>query len=310
MGNRNPLREKGQDACKLARVGAGDGKGNMQTTRLFKAYRAQLEELPDQASALGQSPFPLKRGIYTVFRIYPGRKVLRFREHVDRLAHSAELFGMPFRLNEPWLRRAIYRAVAQTGADSLRARIAVPRNSPDTLIIALEPFRPIPEETYKSGVHVGLVMIQRDHPTAKDTRFIEFREKLRQQHPEVYEILIQSNTGKILEGMSSNFYAIRGGVLHTAGENILPGISRSILLQIAPMLLEVSFDPIYVSDLASLDEALLTSASRGVLPVVQIAGHVIADGNPGPVTMQLRRRFESHVQAELEPLLPERPQGI
>lgn len=153
-------------------------------------------------------------------------------------------------------------------------------------------------------------MIQRDHPTAKDTRFIEFREKLRQQHPEVYEILIQSNTGKILEGMSSNFYAIRGGVLHTAGENILPGISRSILLQIAPMLLEVSFDPIYVSDLASLDEALLTSASRGVLPVVQIAGHVIADGNPGPVTMQLRRRFESHVQAELEPLLPERPQGI
>lgn len=282
----------------------------MEGTRLFRAHQGQLEELPSQASCLNKSLLPLDRGIYTVFRIYPGRKVLRFDEHVARLAHSAELFGMAFRLNEAWLRTVIYRAVTRAGADSLRARIAVPRSSPDTLIIALEPFRPIPEETYNSGVHVGLVIIQRDHPTAKDTRFLEFRENLRRQHPQVYEILIQSNTGEILEGMSSNFYAIRGGELHTAGENVLPGISRSILLQIAPKILGVSFDPVHVRDLASVDEAFLTSASRGVLPVVQIADHDVADGNPGPLTMQLRRRFEAQVQAELEPLLPGNPRSI
>ena len=277
----------------------------MEGVHIFRAHQSQLEELPSQASSLNETRPPPDSGIYTVFRIYPGRKVLRFHEHVARLAHSAELLGMPYLLNESWLRTAIYRAIMKVGLDTLRVRIMVPARFPDTFVIALEPFRPVPEEVYASGVHVALAIIQRHHPTAKDTRFIEFRENLRKQHPEVYEILIQKSSGEILEGMSSNFYAVLDGKLHTAGEYVLPGVSRSVLLQIAPKVLEVAFDPIHVNDLASVEEAFLTSASRGVLPVVQVADQVIGNGIPGPRTMQLRMHFRVQVQVELEPLLPD-----
>lgn len=276
----------------------------MESVHVFKAHNSHLEELPSQARSLNEFRPPLDDGTYTVFRIYPGRKVLRFHEHVARLAHSAQLLNIPFLLDESWLRTTISRAVKQVGLDSLRVRITVPRRLPNTLIIDLEPFRPVPEEIYISGVRVGLATIQRNHPTAKDTGFIEFRQNLRKQQPEVYEILIQKTTGEILEGMSSNFYAVLDGHLHTAGDNVLPGISRSVLLQIAPKVLKVTFDPIHVNDLASVEEAFLTSASRGIVPVVQIADQLIGNGSPGPRTMQLRRHFGDQVQAELEPLLP------
>jgi branched-chain amino acid aminotransferase len=282
----------------------------MEGVHIFRAHQSQLEELPSRAGSLNESRPPLDDGIYTVFRIYPERKVLRFHEHVARLAHSAELLDMPFLLTESWLRTTIYRAIDKVGLDSLRARIMVPGRFPDTLIIALEPFRPISEEIYLSGVRVGLATIQRNHPTAKDTRFIEFRQNLRKQQPEVFEILIQKSTGEILEGMSSNFYAVLHGKLHTAGENVLPGITRSVLLQIAPRVWKVAFDPIHVNDLASVEEAFLTSASRGVLSVVQIADQVIGSGNPGLRTMQIRRHFRAQVQAELEPILPDNRRSI
>lgn len=68
--------------------------------------------------------------------------------------------------------------------------------------------------------------------------------------------------------------------------------------------MEVSFDPIHRYEIPLVEEAFLTSASRAVVPVVQIAGQVIGDGKPGPRTTQIRRRYEEQVAAELEPLLP------
>ena len=49
-------------------------------------------------------------------------------------------------------------------------------------------------------------------------------------------------------------------------------------------------------------EAFLTSASRGVLPVVRVDQVQIGNGRPGPVTRELRRRFDELVEREAEPL--------
>jgi len=70
---------------------------------------------------------------------------------------------------------------------------------------------------------------------------------------------------------------------------------------------EISFGPIHRDKLPLVEEAFLTSASRGVVPVVQIADQVIGDGKPDFRTSEIRRRYEDQVAAELEPLLPSHP---
>lgn len=52
------------------------------------------------------------------------------------------------------------------------------------------------------------------------------------QPPDVNELLLAESDGTILEGLSSNFFVIMDGTLHTAGEGILPGTVRDLLLEV------------------------------------------------------------------------------
>jgi branched-chain amino acid aminotransferase len=45
------------------------------------------------------------------------------------------------------------------------------------------------------------------------------------------------------------------------------------------------------ADLGSFEEAFLTSAVRGVVPIVRIGGQPVGDGKPGPLTGRIMDRF-------------------
>ena len=103
--------------------------------------------------------------------------------------------------------------------------------------------------------------------------------------------------GRLLEGLSSNFFAVRGGVLRTAGAGIVAGIVRATVLELAASILPVTLEPVRLNELREVDECFITSASREVLPVVRVDGQVIGDGRPGAVTRELLGRFRDHVRA-------------
>ena len=42
----------------------------------------------------------------------------------------------------------------------------------------------------------------------------------------------------------------------------------------------------------SIQEAFITSASRGVLPVSSIDDQVVGEGNPGPITLAIMKKYE------------------
>ena len=93
---------------------------------------------------------------------------------------------------------------------------------------------------------------------------------------------------------------MKDGALWTADENVLPGISRLIVLEVAPSVLPVIRQPVNVKDIPALSEAFITSASRGIVPVVEIDGHALGDGIPGEKTRRLREAYQAWVQAHLE----------
>ncbi|HLV44478.1 MAG TPA: aminotransferase class IV, partial [Aggregatilineales bacterium] len=140
------------------------------------------------------------------------------------------------------------------------------------------------------------------HAEAKDSRFIERRRELIERQPGVYEVMLHDAQGAIREGTTSNFYAIIDGTLRTAGEGMLQGIARSILLEVAPRILPVEFVAPCVDELSRAAEAMLTSSSRGVVPVVEVGEIRIGTGRPGPLTTRLGEAYDRQVEAELEPI--------
>ncbi len=260
-----------------------------------------LREVPYQADSLAAAvPFE-PEGIYTITRTFNRDHVLMLDEHFDRLEESARLEGIPLQLDRAALRAALRALIERGGYAESRFRITVPRAQPDHIYLSVEPFKPIPPEVIQQGVRVATVPLVRHNPAAKTTGWLTERKAA--ALPEgAYEGVLISPEGFLLEGLSSNFYAVMDGELRTAGQGVLSGIVRRAILELAPNYLPVRLEPVHRGELWALEEAFLTSASRGVVPIVIIDGQIIADGKPGPQTMWLREAYEEWAQAHLTPL--------
>ncbi|MCS6870958.1 MAG: aminotransferase class IV [Anaerolineae bacterium] len=260
-----------------------------------------LHEAPYSAESLAEAvPFE-PEGVYTITRTFNRDHVLMFDEHLDRLEESARLENIPLHLDRAAIRAALRTLIERSGYPESRFRITVPRAQPDHIYLSVEPFKPIPPELIQRGVRVVTVPLVRHNPSAKTTAWMTER-KMAPLPEGAYEGVLVSPEGFLLEGTSSNFYAVMDGELRTAGEGVLCGIVRRAILELAPNYLPVRLEPVHKSELWALEEAFLTSASRGVVPIVMIDGQIIADGKPGAQTMWLREAYEEWAQAHLTPL--------
>jgi len=264
---------------------------------------AGLQPAPYTADSLADAvQYEPADGVYTLSNTYNTFQVLKFDAHLDRLEDSARREGIPLKFDRPRLRAALRQMIADSGFGNVRFRITVPRAQPDHLILSIEPFKPYPPELYEHGVRcVTLPGSARQHPASKTTGWMHNRRSIALP-PGIYEGLLVDEAGSILEGTSSNFYAILGDELRTAGEGVLPGIAQQIVFTVAPPILPVCKQPVNVRDIPQLSEAFITSSSRGIVPVVEIDGNRIGDGHPGARTLELRRAYLDWVGRNLEDL--------
>jgi D-alanine transaminase len=106
--------------------------------------------------------------------------------------------------------------------------------------------------------------------------------------------------GLVTEGTSSNAWIVtQAGAIVTrpATLGMLKGITRAVVLEVAARQgLRVEERPFSVAEALKAREAFLTAATQIVMPVIEIDGHKIADGRPGPVARALRRDFHRHAE--------------
>jgi D-alanine transaminase len=110
--------------------------------------------------------------------------------------------------------------------------------------------------------------------------------------------------GLVTEGASTNAWIVTGeGVLVTRGLSnaILRGVTRDVVLDLLRRE-EIRFEErgFTVAEAIGAREAFITSAGNLVMPVIRIDGHAIGSGQPGELSLKLRRLFFS--QAEWAPL--------
>jgi D-alanine transaminase len=109
--------------------------------------------------------------------------------------------------------------------------------------------------------------------------------------------------GRITEGSSSSAWIVsRDGrlITHPLGQGILPGITRSVVIDmIKAQGLPFEERTFTVEEAYQAREAFITSASRVVLPVVQIDGRPVGNGAPGLITATLRRDYHCYAEIAL-----------
>ena len=95
--------------------------------------------------------------------------------------------------------------------------------------------------------------------------------------------------GNVTETSGANFLLVQQGeVISPTRRNILPGISRQTVIELAKRLdIPYAERDLQVHDVMNADEALLTSTPFCVMPVTRINSAPIADGKPGAIFRRL-----------------------
>ncbi len=100
--------------------------------------------------------------------------------------------------------------------------------------------------------------------------------------------------GIITEGTHTNFCAVFDGKLftHPVNNHILAGITRRVVLDLcSEMNVSVEESPIPEEKLKEADELMIVGTTVEIMPVIQVGDFKIGSGKPGPITLELQRRF-------------------
>jgi branched-chain amino acid aminotransferase len=264
-----------------------------------KLNEIRLAPIP---KTLNNASLLLPEGVYTTFRTYNGGKILPLEDQIRRLEESALLLDQPVTLNKDEIQAALRCAYHSMPAGEVRVRLTVDLSEkPGTVFLSLEQLQTPTREDYEQGVRVATCPYHRENPRAKRTTFISIGENLRRELPaDAYECLMVDEDCRILEGLSSNFFAWRQDQLWTAGSGVLAGISRAQTLEAARTLgLPIRLESAPLSAASEFQEAFITSSSRAILPVRQIDDVLIGSGEPGPVTRRLMQRYWENIRKKL-----------
>ncbi|MCA9543520.1 MAG: aminotransferase class IV, partial [Myxococcales bacterium] len=221
--------------------------------------------------------------VYEVFSTRRGRPLF-WAEHLDRLRASGARTGLaPQAIDGAVLRAEVAALCAAVGADEAYVRLMVSRGvNPDlaldpregltpTRVLFARPLTPVDPALKAHGCVLSTTVVPRrddGQPVAKkSSRQGAIAERLAAHAAGAYEALRVDTLGRVLEGATSTFFAVRAGVLLTPplGLGILDGITRRHVLAVARAAsVPVAEAAIPAEALDELDEAFICSSTRGV----------------------------------------------
>jgi branched-chain amino acid aminotransferase len=107
--------------------------------------------------------------------------------------------------------------------------------------------------------------------------------------------------GRLSEGPGFNVFVVRDGALRTPRDNVLEGITRRTIMELAVEMGVASEQAdLTADDLRDADEAFLSSTAGGVMPIASVDGSPLrhCDGpGPGPVSTRMRSEYWARREA-------------
>jgi branched-chain amino acid aminotransferase len=256
-------------------------------------------------------------GVFEGIRAYSGR-VFRLQQHVDRLFESAKGIHLEIPIPREAMADAIRQTLATNKLTDAYIRVVItrgagslgldPRKTTDPqVIIITDKIALYPPELYEHGLKIITAATTRNHPNAVNPRIKSLNYlnnilgKIEATQAGCLEALMLNHKGEVAECTGDNVFVVHHGVIHTpsADSGILEGITRAAVIELARAaghtVIERTLDRL---DVFKAEECFLTGTAAELIPVVECDGRIIGDGRPGPITRELRQRFQALVREE------------
>lgn len=254
-------------------------------------------------------------GIYEVVRIYNG-KMYQWDAHLTRLFRSAR----EIKLELPWTVDEISEIAEQllqkngiTSADDANLYLQVSRGTAPRLHDIPTGIRPVimgfvrrkerPLKDMKTGITAQLVVDIRWLRCDIKTLNLLGAVLVKQEAKEAGAAdSILHRDGIITECSSANLFAVKNGELYTHPANnlILHGITRQTIIDLAKKnnipVHEETFD---IDFLKTVDELFLSSTTAEVMPIVNVDGQAVGNGQVGSTVQKLQSLFEQHIYSDV-----------
>ncbi|MBM4050323.1 MAG: branched-chain amino acid aminotransferase [Planctomycetes bacterium] len=171
---------------------------------------------------------------------------------------------------------------------------------------------------FRTGAHCVTPSIRHIPPQCIDPK-MKYRSRMHwfladgethQMDPKGVTLLLDLD-GNITECSGSNFLIVKdGAVLSPTTKNILPGVSRQVVIELcADLRIPFVERDLQVHDVVNADEAFLSTTPYCLAPVTKINGIPIADGQPGPMFKRLIARWSELVGVDIvKQVLESKPQ--
>lgn len=264
--------------------------------------------------------FGFNRGLafFETMRVYGGIP-FHMDDHLVRMEQGASALGLTLPFDLPKIKDAVHRLCGHnkfahstikfflTAGECRIAPLSLAQEhgfSPRLIIVEDEmrpehPDAPYGLDLYKRGLCLKIMPYERALPQVKSISYLQAYYAAREAGTDWDDILFTHRDGYITEATRANFFCVINGILSTPHENILDGVTRKIVMDIAEEEgIPLALCRLTPADLAQSSEAFLTGSSIEMMPVRQIDSHILTTTMEGPVFSVLRKAYTRKI-AEL-----------
>jgi branched-chain amino acid aminotransferase len=287
------------------------GHAAMTMTNLC-SIDGRLRSLAEATIPVMDRGFLFGDSVYEVLRTHKGR-FLCLDRHLRRLRSSAQALRFELPLSDRGFEDRVRQTVEASDNAESYVRIIVTRGvnikpdiDPDftvgvpSVVIMVRQLDQRVEPPVLHTYSACLVMTRRNDrraldPAIKSGNYLNNILGLMEAKQRGAQVALFLNSeGHLTEAPTANVWLVRNGEILTPPltAGILLGITRELLLEVgARDGLPVAERDLTEEDVRAADELFLSSTLRDVAPITELDGKPVGNGQPGPVAIDLNRRY-------------------
>ena len=223
-------------------------------------------------------------------------------EHINRFFNSAEILGIKPIKTKREIEKIILDGIKKNHFENTNIKIiqtggasddGVTPNGKHSFIVMFTPATVYPKEYYTKGVKLITFPMGRIYTAAKSLNYMAGVIALTKAKKEKAVEALYIGQGKIYECVTANFFAVINNQLTTAKKDILIGVTRNVVIELAKKLgIKVAERDLYLKELPQFQEAFITASNKEIMPVVEINNKVINDRKVGKITKRIMKEFD------------------
>lgn len=244
-------------------------------------------------------------GVFDFFKTINGVPVF-LEDHLDRLYRSADRMRLDFGYDRDALKAMLFELMGMNNLPLSGVKITVTGGYAEdgyslakpNVLITQQPLL-LYNDANASPLKIVSYEHQRQMPHIKTIDYLmaiwlQPFIKLNQADDVLYH-----NNGVITECPRSNFFIVTDDdVLVTPLNYVLYGITRMQIIRHFKHLCTIEERNITLDEVYKAKEAFVSNSSKNILPVVKVDQHKIGTGEPGPLTMRIRKELLQLIAAE------------